>query len=100
MGNGDREQRADGTQLRVREKEGKELGILTLGSAGSWSPEHSSSLREGRKERGSARAQGPHSPESPQLLSLNHRHKLLPDHRGLWKSQRCCRAWESGGIET
>lgn len=44
------EQRADGTQLRVREKEGKELGILTLGSAGSWSPEHSSSLRrEGRK---------------------------------------------------
>lgn len=88
MGNGDREQRADGTQLRVKEKEGKELGILTLGSAGSWSPEHSSSLREGRKERGSARAQGPHSPESPQLLSLNHRHKLLPGSQGFMEKPK------------
>lgn len=56
------------------EKEGKELGILTLDSVGSWRLEFSSSLREeGRREAqpGPALGQGPHFPEFPQLLSLS-----------------------------
>lgn len=48
-------------------------------------------LREGRKERGSARAStssGTHFPEFPQLLSLNHRHKLLPGSQGFMEKPK------------